>query len=276
MISTYMNRLTNGWPSLILLFVALAMTITCAQTQAALGDIGFQIQISEKEMVLKNPDDMDMMKFEMWDTPYQRIQNRNRPWIKVTNMEDSTGNLTEFSITIGDMDYKYTDEEYGELALLSNYSEATSITASSPTGDELFVNIGNGGLAPGETVLFGIELAPDTQSPDVFALPDFRLVLFDMNNMDNNGISDNAIASATFVDPGDPSMVAMLSTQLEDYEVTGNQSLYYNNVLRPYSVMEGIDIFGSGVSTNVIPEPSTYAMFTIGILGALIWHRSRR
>ncbi|MCO6046277.1 PEP-CTERM sorting domain-containing protein [Aeoliella sp. ICT_H6.2] len=216
------------------------------------------------------------MKYSMWDTPYQRIRNRSMPWVEVENLSDSTGNLTEFSMTIGDEDYNFTDATYGTFALLSDSTPDVLIQSVVSTGDLLTVTFGNGGLAPGETVRFGIDLAPDDDVEGLFPHPDFRLVLFDMNNMDGNGTEDNSVVTGTFVDPNNNALTESVSTQIADYEVTGNQANYFNQFIRPYGVMEGVDIFGTDVTTTVVPEPSTgVAAILAAVVGAGVLRRRR-
>lgn len=243
------------WLALSVCFVA---TLVARPADAAIDKAGFQVSFCEKEMILEHPDDHSYMMYAMWDTPYQRIRNRSMPWVEVENLAESTANLTEFSMTIGDTDYNFTDATYGAYAILSDSTPDILITSIVSTGDLLTLTFGDGGLAPGEIVRFGIDLAPDADVDGLFPHPDFRLVLFDMNDLDGNGTSDNSEVTAEFVDPDDSSMTETVATVLPDYEVTGNQANYFNQFVRPYGVMEGIDIFTDGdLVVNTIPEPTS-------------------
>lgn len=262
------------WLALGVCMVAIAVA---SPAHAIIEKAGFEISFCEKEMVLEHPDDKQFSMFAMWDTPYQRIRNRSMPWVEVGNLDDSEANLTEISMTIGDTDYNFTDATYGTYALLSDSTPDILLQSVVSTGDLLTIVFGNGGLAPGEVVRFGIDIAPDEGIDGLFPHPDFRTVLFDMNNLDGNGTSDNSIITAEFVDPENESMTATAETQLPDYEVTGNQADYWNQFIRPYGVMEGIDIFTDGdLVTNEIPEPATGVAATLVLaLVAGAWRHRR-
>ena len=257
--------------------LCLAALTLSSSAFAALENVGFEVKISEKEMVLEHPGEVDYKMFAAWDAPYQRIANRNMPFIEVTNNSDSTGNLTEFSITIGDTDYNFSNDYFGDYAVLSNSTPDVNISSIQSTGDVLTLLFGDGGLAPGELVRFGIDIDPDAGLADAYPHADFRLVLFDMNNMDGNGTSDNAVVTGRFVDPNNTSMTAIASTTLDDYVVTGPQSQYFNQFIRPYSVMEGVDTFGaSATAGSAIPEPSTAVLTLATLLGLAACHKRLR
>lgn len=277
--------MTPYWPcskklirSLTLTLACLALTLTAKPTLAALGDVGFQVKISEKEMMLAHPNDMGYKMFAAWDSSYHRISNRNMPFLEVMNLPDSTGNLTEFSITIGDTDFNFSNEYFGDYAIQSDSTPDPVISSITSTGDLLTLTFGDGGLAAGEIIRFGIDIDADPGLDDMFPYPDFRLVLFDMNDMDGNGISDNSIVSAEFADPNNTSMTASASTQLVDYTVTGPQANYFNQIIRPYSVMEGVDTFEASAFSGgtVIPEPGTAALAILAVTGVGIWRRRPR
>lgn len=262
---------TTGGLSLAICLTMLAIA-SAPQASAALDNVEFEIKICEREMILEHPGDQAYEMFSMWDTPYQRIASRSMPWIEVKNSVNSTGNLTQFSMTIGDTDYNFSKAYMGDYAVISKSTPNVNLTSVVSTGNVLTLTFGNGGIAPGELVRFGIDIDPDAGVPGLFPHPDFRLVLFDMNNMDGNGIADNSVMTATFVDPSNLSSTKIAEMQLPDYTVTGPQAQYYNQYLRPYCMQEPIDVFGGGTST--IPEPSSWALVGLGLVGiALRWRR---
>jgi hypothetical protein len=257
--------------------VLAAACLAATQAVAALGDVGFQVKITEKEMILAHPGEMGYKMFAAWDAPYQRIAARNMPFVEVMNLSESTGNLTEFSMTIGDTDFNFSSDYFGDYAIQSNSTPDPLISSITSNGDLLTLTFGDGGLAPGEIIRFGIDLDPDAGLEDMFPHPDFRLVLFDMNDMDGNGVSDNSVVSAVFTDPNNVSMTATASTVLEDYTVTGPQANYFNQIIRPYSVMEGVDIFSESVFNGgtEIPEPGAASLAALGVLGLGLWQKRR-
>ncbi len=247
---------------------------------ATLGDVGFAVGISENERVLQNPNNPSIKMSEMWDTSTQRIMARNMPWLEITNLGGSTGNLLSLDITIGDTRFNFSDEYNGALVTpASGTPNGTIANATSVDGDLLSITFGNGGLAPGQTVYFRIDIGSDTTN--FFNQADFRTVLFDMNGFNlydgvvDNSADDNAKFTGTFVDPTNPTMTATAETQLPDFDVTGLQQLYYNQVRRPYGQMEGIDIFrAEGLTPSVvIPEPSTFVMAGGACIGLLMLRR---
>jgi len=255
------------------------MLVAAPVTHAAIMEVGFQVNIASKEAVLENPNDSAVRMFAAWDSPYQRIADRNMPFVEVRNLGGSTANLTEFRMTIGDTNFNFSNEFFGSFALLGDSTAGVDLSgAITSSGDELVVTLGNGGLAPGEVVRFRIDLAVDAGVSGMFPHPDFRTVLFDMNDMDGNGISDNASVSALFTDPDDSSMTLVATSELIDFSVNGPQAQYFNQFIRPYSVMEGIDTFSAqGLAQNsVVPEPSTAGLAVGGLMMAFAAVRRRR
>jgi len=261
----------------VALLLAVAAWQSATPAMAQLGDVGFQVSIASKEMVLEHPHDHSVEMFAAWDAPFQRIADRNMPFVEVMNLGGSTGNLTEFSITIGDSDYNFSDDYFGSLIMLGDSTPGFSLSSSSTNGDELVVSIGNGGLAPGEVIRFRIDLDVDAGIEGLFPHPDFRTVLFDMNDMDGNGMSDNSVVTATFANPSNTSQTATASAQLMDFGVTGPQAQYFNQSIRPYSQMEGVDVFSlQGITpATVVPEPTSIGIAS-GLLGAMVLVGRRR
>jgi hypothetical protein len=284
--------------------LALAMLLVAWGTpaQAVIGDVGFTINIAEKEKVLQtrwevanlpagqgiqlpnmaNPVDpalwvMTGDKSAMWDTAEVRRANRMMPWIEVTNNPQSTGNLTQFRMSIGDTSFNFTDDMMGTYAMEGqkmtipinvpdldfSIASAQLVTDQGALlGDELLVTFGNGGLAPGETARFKVFLHGD---PGNLVMPDYREIFGNANASNtvnpNDDFDTNSVFSAVFADFNNPNLTLQTDPMaLADFVIEGAPFFNSNTVLRPYSVMEPVQIFG-GLSTGgqgeVIPEPAT-------------------
>jgi hypothetical protein len=155
-------------------------------------------------------------------------------------------------------------------------------TLSSSTtnlGDDLVVNIGGGGLLPGQAVKFKIKLGIDPSFASEYAakfgssLPDYRTVLFDMNGFNvydgttDKNTADNAQAFVLF-NPGGQSNITMF----EDEEVPVSQ--FFNNNIRGGCCCVGdpVQIFRL---EGVIPEPGSFALAMLGVAGFFLNSRSR-
>lgn len=235
-------------------------------------------------------------KSAMWDTAEVRRAHRMMPWIEVTNNPTSTGNLTQFRFSIGDTSFHFTDDMMGSYAMAGqlvtlptnvpdldfSIVSATTVTDKGALpGDELLVTFGNGGLAPGETARFRVFLHADPGNP---TLPDFREIFGNANPTNtvnpNDDFQTNSVFSAVFADFNDPNTTLETdSAALADFVIEGPAFFNSNTFLRPYSVMEPVQIFGGvGIGDNgggEIPEPSTVA---IAVAAALVgcWGVRRR
>jgi hypothetical protein len=265
----------------------LALSALAVSTAAQAAD-SWTVSISEKQqkLVHDDPSDPDFMmwdKWLMWDIGYERMICRNMPFLELTNDSTSLNPISEFRITIGDNRFNFGPVvDGGDSAILGSTTPGFDFSASTASGgDELIVNIGNGGLLPGEVVRFQIKLDVDpsfaAQYSALFGAsrPDFRTVLFDMNGVnvyDNNVVNkssaDNAQAFVVF-NPGGQSLIQAF----EDFDVAAGQ--YYNSNLREYTAMDPVLIFEIG--GELIPEPGSAALAMMGLATLLLGRlRSRR
>lgn len=250
------------------LLFCLALTPTTAR--AAFTNVGFVLSMSAKEMVLESPNDPMVMKYSAWDTPTQRIADLNMPFLELTNDANSDAPITEFDMTIGDTTFNFSNVYFGDYIRLGDSTPGFNLQATTADdGDLLKVQILNGGLLPGQTVRFRVDIDVDPGNPGIFPHQDFRKVFFDMNG---NDVTDNSIVTAIFSENG---MTESVMAQLDDYP--SNNDEYINNNIRPYSVMVGIDIF-SLVATqgNEIPEPTSVALLGLGAVAGLALKRRGR
>jgi hypothetical protein len=238
----------------------------------------FTLKITEKEMKLEHPTDMMWDKYLMWDLAFQRMNDRNMPYIELSNAATSTAPITEFHMTIGDTRFNFDDDVMGKYAVLGSSTPGFSITSSTVgnLGNELVVNIGDGGLQPGQLVRFKLDLAVDPEfEDDFFKFPDYRTVLFDMNGfnvydgLQQQSPTDNARAWVIF----DPTLGANFVTQpvpLQDELVSGAAADFYNNNYRRYRESDPVRTFQlTGGSSGVIPEPCSVLLAMFGAFSGM-------
>ncbi len=258
-----------------------ALALMILSTASARAQNSFTLSISAKEQKLANPTDMMWDKWLMWDLGYERMMDRNAPYLQLQNDASSTSPITEFHITIGDNRFNFGPVENSDLVMLGSTTPGFSLSASTlnSAGDELVVTIGNGGLLPGQEVRFRIKLDVDPSFAAQYAAsfgasqPDYRTVMFDMNGVNvydgvtHSSNADNSQAYAVFT-PGGKSSTEVF----EDEPVAAGQ--YYNNNLRPYLVSDAVLIFQ--LNGSEVPEPTTIGLAMLGVFGVLFCRRCRR
>ena len=78
-------------------------------------DNSFTLKFSEKEMKLEHPSDMMWDKYLMWDLAFQRMNDRNMPYLELTNDAGSTSPIKELHLTIGDTRFNFSDDVDGQV-----------------------------------------------------------------------------------------------------------------------------------------------------------------
>jgi len=273
----------GSWPGLkgraaILLMACGLSAIAAGPALAQTNSGAFTVKISEKEMKLEHPTDMMWDKYLMWDLSFQRMNDRNMPYIELANDPSSTAPITEFHMTIGDTKFHFANDAMGDYAMAgsSTHDFHLSSTTKDDLGDELIVTIGNGGLQPGELVRFKIDLDADAEHAGaVFDHPDYRTVLFDMNGfnvydgLQQTSAGDNSKVWVLF----DPAAGANFPTDpvaLQDEQVAGAAADFYNENYRRYGEMDPVRTFlVTGGTQAPIPEPSTALLLVAGVAGGL-------
>jgi hypothetical protein len=258
---------------------ALALTVSFASQSQAQN--AWSVRLSEKEDELAHGNDPMWSKWLMWDIGYQRMVERNSPYLELTNASTSTVPITEFHITIGDNRFNFAPVVGSDLVALGSTTPGVALTSSTVggLGDELVVNIGGGGLAPGQMVRFKVKLGIDASFAATYAnsfgssLPDYRTVLFDMNGINVYGSDgktdpdDNSHAHVVF-----NSTIQSGTSVFPDAVVPVGQ--YYNNNIRSYSATDPVNLFQLN-GAAVVPEPASIGLVLLGIAGFPMSARSR-
>jgi hypothetical protein len=287
----FIGKHPRGIMIALALFAAATFSASAVKAQNA-----FTMNISEKELKLEHPDPNDMAwnKWLMWDLGYERMMDRNMPFIELQNSATSSSPITEFHLTIGDSRFNFVPDSGTSLVALGATTPGFDLSGStvSNAGKELVVTIGNGGILPGHLVRFQIKLGVDpsfaTQYAATFGAsqPDYRTVLFDINSNGGStpvdlygpdpnlapGASDNASAFVLF--GGVKSSVQTLADATVDAEDQAVNGQYRNNALRPYSASDNVNLFQLQ-GGNEIPEPGSMALAMLGLSSILFCRRGR-
>jgi hypothetical protein len=265
------------------LLVLSTIAICAAPAGAVITDTDWSLKISEREMAFRPATDVMAMKTLMWDLPASRRAARSLPIICLTN-ESASASISQFKMTIGDEQFNFGNSLWGAYAKLGKDTPGFSLSSLvEDGGDTLVVNFGGGGIAPGKTVNFQIDLDVDAAYAGVFfPHPDYRTVLFDMNgdnHYQNAGIvtdpssDDNSQVRLTFTQTGMPS-VTTIPEAFPDPSVQDGSAIFVNSNLARYGQNDPVRTFplsGGGV----IPEPTSAMLALLG-LAAISPYRSRR
>jgi hypothetical protein len=277
-------ELPRGIGRVYFALLALTVVMSTASRSIAQPDLNWELRISEKEMQLEHTGDQAWVDALAYDNGFTRMWHRNMPTLELSNTSGAgSPAIDKFELTIGDTRFHFTDDHFGEFAHLGSSTPGFVLNSSvSDGGNRLIVDIDKldgTDLAVDEVVRFQIQLGVDAGF-DFFSYPDFRTVLFDMNGCnvyDNNtgcgspNAADNAQGSVIFADGTEVGPQAFA-----DETVTGNSSMYFNNIFPRHSTSQTVDIFEIG-GTSVIPEPSSALLALFSILaGMLLPGRQRR
>lgn len=245
------------------LFAVLCHETSEAGTMMASQNV-VTIRLSEKEAVLVDPANQ---KVAMWDNAFQRILDRNMPWIEITNHSQSVAEITEFLLTLGEnaMEFAFGEEGLGGPIMPSSFNPPEiDIEASIVQGgDQLRLAFTN--FEPGETVRFRIDL--EATDPDAHPHPDFRRVLFDGVPLSTaDGEDDNALVQVAYAN-GD-----VLERRVPEFMVNPTSAMFFEGNLRRGKLMDPVQVF-----EFAIPEPSTWvlAAMSLALAGGSVQRRRR-
>jgi hypothetical protein len=219
-------------------------------------------------------------KWLMWDIGFQRMKDRNSPYFEITNAATSVDPITQVHITVGDNRFNFAPVVGSDLVALGSTTPGFTLSSSTlgNLGDELVVNIGGAGLAPGQSVRFKVKLGIDPSFAANYAaafgssLPDYRTVLFDMNGINvydgtvSNSTKDNSQAFVVF----DTDIQSNTSTFPDETVPVGQ---FFNSNIRAYSQLDPVNLFQ--LQGQAVPEPTSIGLAMLGIMGIFLNSRSR-
>jgi hypothetical protein len=263
---------------------ALALAALACETALAQIDV-FSARVASKELKLANPTDQDWADWFLTDNGFQRMIERNMPFIEVENT--GTDPIKEFHLTIGDERFNFGLGSKGTFATLGRTTPGIPITSTTEdSGDELIVNIGGGGLLPGELFRFKVNIDIDpsfaAQYQALFgdSQPDFRTVLFDMNGTNvydgtqEVSSADNAEAWVV-LDPEVGPDVTTDPVAFADAPVAA--AAFFNDSIRGSCCCESDPVLIFEVDGEVIPEPTSACLLLVtAAFGLLATRRSTR
>jgi hypothetical protein len=260
-----------------------------AQTNVQCSDLSgnWCLRLSEKEDKLQFGDDPTMMmSMESDFGPTRNDYYRSMPTLELQNMGAAgAADILKFEMTIGDTRFHFDDSLIGAAAVVGNHTTDFDLTSNiSPDGNLLtvtFAKQGGGGVAPGESVHFRIQLGLDegVTGPRFYEFPDFRTVLFDKNGDQYYGpdpafpppAEDNAQVTVHFSNGATSGPKALL-----DFEVDGPQNNFVNENYHGLFDDDFVDHFGISGSGGVVPEPGTAGLALAGLFVTFGLHARQR
>lgn len=173
--------------------LAAAAMVLLAGASASAATVNF----SSLETLLHAPTDMMAAKTALWTGWLTQLYENNMPYIELTNGANDPA-INQFTMTIGDEDYQFSNEfknktwtnSYpfaadGSYALLGFSTPDVELTSSiTDGGNQLVIDFGAGGLQPGETVRFQVDINADPDAEGAMIFADYTSVFFTPNDDD--------------------------------------------------------------------------------------------
>ncbi len=187
----------------------------------------------------------------------------DKPVITLHNVSAPGAEITGFSMTIGDTAFNF-DMVWAQTGVPGHDDGAPiSATLDSPDGfpnairSDVISFSGITGFCFGDKFFFKTDLDPDS----IDGIVDYRTVLA------NNG-GDNAIVSVDFL--------KNTTTATLDLEITGDIDDYKFVLMAGGGFSGTTPVNPPGPGTAAIPEPTTMALFGLGLAGLGLMNRRRR
>jgi len=214
---------------------------------------------------------------ESCDNPHYRVRARNKPAVLIQNDSSSEGSLTSFMMTINEAAYVFGAggdsplDGFDAYIKRSAYADpGVDILGSSVSTDGQTVTVNFDGLTAGKSVIFRVDLDinPNPQFSGLFPFPDFRSVLFSMDN-EGKPTDTTGVTAATF-SSGDMSSTTSKSTLFGKFDMQ-----FEGENTRPYHAIDPV-IPGGGGGEVGIPEPASLLLMLAGLMCTPLRRRTQR
>jgi hypothetical protein len=242
----------------------------CAATVDA-GQVAYSFRISEDLSVLRYPNNAAILNAAANKTQHTLMLERDMPYFELRNTSE-TALISAFNLSIGDLSKNFDWASFIEGSPGIGFSLLSPDAAVGNLRGDL-LSIGFTDFGPGEFVRFRVALDSDALGASI--LQDFRQILYHLNGNDD---SLNSMVNVTFSEIGfDDLVVSNRLPNVSDSRpmITGfgfNSSCCCG---------PGDYVTDSGVSgqddpelhTQQVPEPSSFVLLTMGIVGFLLCYR---
>ncbi|MGL4514762.1 MAG: hypothetical protein ACRCT8_16865 [Lacipirellulaceae bacterium] len=251
----------------------LVSSVSTAGASHAVATLNF----SSIETVLADPSDSMSKMHASWVGWQTQVYEYNMPFIKLENTADSPA-ILQYKMTIGDKNYRFSNEfknkaktnswdipANGAFALLGKSTPSISFTSLVEDGDDtLVLNFGNGGLQPGQRVIFQVDIAPNAGATNMQMFSPYTSVFFTPNG---HSTTNNSVITIDYAGVTPNSVVTLPNFAIDSSAVVSLSTP------RPYNQMQMVPVFPDTTIPS-IPEPASLALVA-SVLGLATGRRGR-
>ncbi len=246
-----------------------ALSLLASLPTARAGTIAYSMTLSEDLGVMLQPNNQILAKNAAMKSQHVLMVQRTNPYFELRNTGTEDAQITHLTMSIGDTSKNFDWASFVQASPGVTFTvQSPDAIAGSVKSDTVVISFS--GFDPGDFVRFRVGLSPDNSSAS--SIVDYRNTLFQMNG---SSTSNNSTVGVRFQSAsGDE----VLSRQMPDF-VNNNRFTSTNlNSLDTICGMDSIVPFtftDEGTIPPPIPEPGTFVLLGIGLVG-LVAHRWRR